>query len=363
MSDNKAKIFKKLNLDRSKIDGCIKDFCGNHFRDFEYDGIVHVNNNLYRSELIGDGKAVTIDFYYNQDGTTSVNPAVGKNKDISMALALYIRDQAGNLSDKKNSSYSVPRMNKDDVDLLIEYLRDLEGVQCIGHDVTNTYALYRFQSSFGDRITLKYYTNQTLQVQGKPLFLYQEVTCFLAEFYPFDQVVSTQAEYFHVPVRAEEVKEDLDQALKYSKEFLGEKLIKILTPSLVFKNIDIELDDYSSFVFPVLRALEGYIKLLFRSKNIRIPKKGFDDVIQCPFGMRFELREHVREQIACQATCDAIERAYNYYHENRHGLFHVDQIPEMSRLVENKRDAVRIINKTLEIIEETYRTLPIHTGA
>ncbi|GGK36593.1 mRNA endoribonuclease LsoA [Caldalkalibacillus thermarum] len=362
MSNNKSGIFKKLNMDRTKIDEWIRGFCSANFEEYEYNGIAHVNNNLYRCEFVGDGKVITVDFYFNQDGTTTINPGVGKHKDISMAVALYIRERLGNLADMRNFSYAVPRMKKENVDLLIEYLNEHDKIKLIGQDVTNTYTLYRFQSSLGDRITLKYYTNQTLQVQGKPLFLYQEITCFLAEFYPFDQLIDAQAEYFHIPVRKEEIKDELDLTLKYSKDFLGDTLIKMLTPSLVFKQIDIELDEYTSFVFPVLRVLEGYIKRLFLSRDYRLPKRGFENVFSCPFGIRYELRDEVREKINCKATCHAIERAYNYYHEHRHGLFHVEQIPEASRRIEDKREAVRIINKTLEIIEETYRMLPIHEG-
>lgn len=360
---SKSKVFKKLNINREKIDDWVRDFCGSRFKKFEYNGIAHVSNNQYRSEFFGDGKLITLDFYFNNDGTTTINPAVGKHKDISLECAFYFLEKAGDLVERRNFSYSIRKMKQEHVDLLIEYLLVNDQIKKISFDDTPNYTLHRFESSFGDRITLKYFTNGTLQVQGKPLYLYQEITCFLAEFYPFDQLIDAQAEYFHVPIRKEDIEDEINGTLKYSKDFLGEHLVKMLSASLVYKKIDIDLDDYTSFVFPVLRVLEGYIKKLFLSSNYKLPdkgSKGFDNIFICPFGKEFELRDEVKEKINCEATCKAIEKAYNYYHQNRHVLFHIRNVPEASRYIENKHEAVRMINEVLSLIEETYRALPIH---
>lgn len=360
---SKSKVFKKLNLDRQKIDKWIRDYCGLKFKEFEYNGISHVNNNLYRSEFLGDGRIITIDFYFNQDGTTTINPAVGKHREISIDCAFYIREQAGDLADRKNFSYSIHRMKKEDVERLLEYLLENDRVKKTGFDEAPNYTLHRYESSFGDRITLKYFTNGTLQVQGKPLYLYQEVTCFLAEYYPFEQLIDAQAEYFHVSIKKEDIKHEINTFLRYSQSFLGDHLVNMISTSIIYKQIDIDLDDYTSFVFPVLRVLEGYIKKLFLSKNYTLPKRGFNDIFICPFGDKFELRESVKESIKCEATCNAIEKAYNYYNKNRHGLFHIENIPEASRFIQNKHEAIRIINEVLILIEETYRTLPIHQSS
>ncbi|NMO94233.1 RNase LS family HEPN domain-containing protein [Paenibacillus lemnae] len=114
--------------------------------------------------------------------------------------------------------------------------------------------------------------------------------------------------------------------------------------------------------FPVLRALEGYIKLLFLTKGIRIAKRnGFDEHIFC-HDQKYFLRPDKRALINCEATCAAIERSFNYFNEHRNGLFHADGIDANIRLVETKQEADRIINITFQIIEETYSKLPVESA-
>lgn len=53
----------------------------------------------------------------------------------------------------------------------------------------------------------------------------------------------------------------------------------------------------------------------------------------------------------------AIEKGYNHFWAQRHGLFHVDEPAEASRIIEDREEAIRLINETLEIVENTYREL------
>ncbi|MDE7310879.1 MAG: viroplasmin family protein [Eubacterium sp.] len=47
-------------------------------------------------------------------------------------------------------------------------------------------------------------------------------------------------------------------------------ILKLLSPSVSLRKVNIDLEDYSCYTFPVLRALEGYIKYLFGLKGIVI---------------------------------------------------------------------------------------------
>jgi len=55
--------------------------------------------------------------------------------------------------------------------------------------------------------------------------------------------------------------------------------------------------------------------------------------------------------------CHAIEKSYKYYRDQRHGLFHIDSTIETTRVISNRSDANNIIEKTFEIIEQTYTSI------
>lgn len=355
-----SNFLKDLNLDRLKIKDQIVIYCQEEYKTFDVGDVRHINNTQYRCEFVGDNKKIMVDFYFKGNGTTTIKP-VGQNLSDALKAALFIKTNLCH-TDIKGSSYSIPNVENETVDLLIEYLLELEGVNKINEDVVESYTLYRLKGMDGDKVVIKHFSNKRLQVQGKPLYLYQEITYFLAEFSPFEDIVNAHSEFYNVSVTKEEIQDEFDSLLPTAKGFIGDRLKRVLSPALAYRQIDITLPDYSGFVFPVLRALEGYIKLLFKTKGILIAKRnGFDEYIFC-HDHKFFLRDDKRQIINCEATCLAIEKSLNYFNEHRNGLFHADGIDENIRLVETKQEANRIISLTFKIIEETYRTLPLKSA-
>lgn len=355
-----SNFLKNLNLDRSKIKEQVVEYCTEEFTTYSVSDIRHMNNTLYRCDVSGDTKEIVVDFYFKGNGTTTIKP-VGQNPDDSFKIGLYLKTNLCNTNTAR-ASYSIQSVENEVVTVLIEYLLELNGVAKINEDVTDLYTLYKFKSLHGDKVVIKYFINKRLQIQGKPLYLYQEITCFLAEYFPFEDIVKAQSDFFSVSITKEDIQEEFDNLLPSSKDFLGERLKSILSPALAYRQIDISLPDYTGFVFPVLRALEGYIKLLFQTKNIRIKKRnGFDEYIFFD-GQKHFLRPETTIQINCPDTCHAIERSFNYFNEHRNELFHADGIDANIRLVETKQEAVRIIDKTFQIIEETYTSIPVQSS-
>lgn len=350
----KNSIFGSLYLDRDQIEPDINEFCGRKFASFSMPGLVVVNagNGLNRCTIIGDNKEITVDFYFRADGTTTIQPAVGANQDVSFELAHYILQKAP-YADVKGVDYSVKI--GEEFDTLLEYLEALEGVQQTYTDLTgqNGYKLYQYRSKFGDRITLKYFANKTLQIQGKPMYLHQEVSCFLSQFFPFDDVVKKQGEVFSVPLDPVEVRDEIMRVLPTAHNILDEQLLKILTASLAFKKIDITLPDYSSFAWPALRTLEGYLRYLFTSKGIAQGSQ-LGGCFNLDSAGNYRLPSSVKSQVGCPKTCDAMENVYNYYNAHRHGLAHTADIAAASRIITNKREAHTIIDDVINLIESSH---------
>ncbi len=352
----KGSIFTCLNLDRDQLIPDIQEFCSGKFSSgatVSELGPVNKGNNQYRCKIVGDNKEVLIDFYFRDDGTTTIQPKVGGHQELSIELATHILSKVP-YRDVKNSSYSV-KATDEIIQFVLEYLDDLDGVSQTYKDTTgqNGYMLYQYQSKIGDRLTIKYFTNKTLQIQGKPMYLYQEVVCLLAEFFPFDEVVKNQAESYSVPLEPAEVRREIESLLPTAHKVLDPMLINILIASVAFTKIDIKFPDYSSFTFSALRTLEGYLKYLFVTKGITV-NKHFKEFKEDKTTGIYYLRPSIATAVGCPKTGQAMEEIYNYLNKNRHGLFHTAAVVSATRIISNKKDAHKIIWDTINLIESSH---------
>ena len=116
------------------------------------------------------------------------------------------------------------------------------------------------------------------------------------------------------------------------------------------------MEDYSCFTFPALRTLEGYLKYLLAEKNIVVDEThNFGTVFNKDSnGKAIVLQKHVTD-IADVDYVEALEDVYNYFKENRHVVFHVDQILIATKVIESKQEAISIINDVAALIECTYK--------
>lgn len=355
----KKNIFKSLLINRDQLLNWIKEICDESFETSEVSELSLVGNSKiqYRCEIIVDGKHVCIDFYYNNDNTTTIQPNVGQNQEIGKTIALSILKYIKfDNKDTLGRSYSVHPLERSNFDLILEFLNDLDDCDLIHStkNETSKYELFQYRSKLGDKLTLKYYENSRLQIQGKPAYLYLEVTSLLAEYFPFDEIVKSQADFFSVDINPTEVREEMKESLPNSYDSLNETLRSILSPSIALRQIDIPLDDYTCYAFPALRALEGYIKSILMNNGIVIGKDGFD--IFNKVGRKYVLNNDSCEKINNKEVTNAVEELYNYYHKERHGLFHTEAVAVMTRTIDKQR-ALQIISDVVLLIETTHTNI------
>jgi hypothetical protein len=121
--------------------------------------------------------------------------------------------------------------------------------------------------------------------------------------------------------------------------------------------LEIQLEDYSSFVFPVLRGLEGYIRQLLLLKGnedgVKNVKRIGSLFIEDGAGYSW-FQDFAKSDIGCDQTCKALEKTYNFWKIRRHGLFHVDRPIKMTPIINKKEASETIIHEALNLIEETY---------
>lgn len=129
---------------------------------------------------------------------------------------------------------------------------------------------------------------------------------------------------------------------------IDEMILKLLSPSISLRKVNIELEDYSCYAFPALRALEGYIKYLFGLKSVTI-----GHTFGCAFNNN-ALYPSIAAQIGDTVFQNELERLYAYFKKNRHVIFHAEQILIGTTLIEDKHEADEIINAVINLIESSY---------
>lgn len=344
--------FKKLNIDRRKIDAAIQEWAG---LDQKPEPVKKGNGHHYSVQK--DRIEVLIIIYLNGDGTTTLNPSAGKNKDASNELAEFIRKKCL-ITEKKDFGLTFKSVTEENFSRLLSFLLEELKAEITNDKTTSTQRLLKIKGPFNDEITLTYYSNNTIRVQGKPLNLYVEAKLFFYEILTFEEVVEKEAETYKIDINANDIRYELGQYMPKTYTFLEEKIVKIITPSLSLLKLDISLEDYSSFVYPALRGLEGYIRQLLKLKG----KENHVKLVG-QLGSLFKredpnkycfLQDFAKSDIGCDQTCEGLEKAYNYWKSKRHPIFHINKRINMTPIIYDKKTAEALVHETLTLIEETY---------
>ena len=115
--------FKELNLDRTRLQESTRKFCeANNCQNYKY---LSDKSSRHRAEYIQDGDKVIVDFYLLKNGTTTITTTVGKNHEKGQQLALYLKDELVS-DDRKSISVGIKNIEKDNFDLLIEFIQELK---------------------------------------------------------------------------------------------------------------------------------------------------------------------------------------------------------------------------------------------
>ena len=114
-----------------------------------------------------------------------------------------------------------------------------------------------------------------------------------------------------------------------------------------------ESEDYSQYAFPVLKALEGHIKILLNAANISYNSKNIGGV--------FHFNQTNDSYYLDNTSIDEplkinIEKCYNHYCLTRHKVFHFGDIignTDNTFLFDSKEQVNEVIIETLKLINGT----------
>lgn len=319
--------------------------------------------NRVRYSIENQDKTILFDIIPCANGTITLFPKVGKEQDISVQIADSILERLSSIS--YNSPFSQGFsiiMPPNDFDTLVSIIGEIDGVKLLSQsssldDGKAKYILYQFRGSLGDKVTLRYFIKtQRMQMQGKPLLLYNDIIGIVSDGRKFDDVVSAQSYYCKVNVDPKEIRDEIDSVLPNVAPFLDEVHKSILSSAFVFSKIDVDLEDYSCLIFPALRVLEGYMKKLLVNKGIICNKTttlgslfDFD-----PTQGEFIVNSSTSQKIGCKKHDKVLKLAYNHYYKYRHGSGHAGASDIDTMIIQDRKTADSILNETLKIMDSTY---------
>lgn len=344
---------KRVFIDRNKIVDMILEIGKEEWGNFTAKSLQQVGKQ-YRCEILADSKRAILDFYFNNDGTTTIY-ATGGNQDISLILKAKLEEKCQYKGEINGKTYSLKKLSNEWIENLINYLSSLEGVEVRKTEVFTHpgHIMYKFTSKIGDRLTINHYTTGTVTLQGKPAYLYGEAISILSycKEISVEDIVDTVNSFHEINITTSDVRSEMEILLPRSYKNLDDMILKLLSPSISLRRIKIPLEDYSCYAFPALRALEGYIKFLLGNKGIHV-KHSFGGIFHGT-----ELQEKHKEMIEDVTYQNEVEKLYEYLKGNRHVLFHTEQMLIGTTILEDKQEADEIVNTVLHLIETSYTNI------
>lgn len=261
------------------------------------------------------------------------------------------------LTDKKRVAvqgenwFSISHFNQDDFDAFTSIIEESDNN--ITHTVNNMAdrVIYKFSLN-SDSVTVTLFSSgkRKLLVQGKNTYLFQVIITTIVELEDESKVEQILGNAYRMSIRSDDIDSayaPIDRSLPDDYPAGNKRLIK---QSIVNLKYYLDSEDYSQYVFPALRALEGHIKYLLTAAG-RTAKRNFDcfnlDKSNTP-------QKYIVSAPLTDATKkDSIENCYNYYKSQRDTIFHFGDIlgpVDNTRFITSKDEANEIINKCIELI-------------
>lgn len=274
-----ANKYSKLCIDKEKITDWIELWCESNLKG---DSRITKSENANRIQynIVNGDNTIKIDFIKCANGLLTISPNVGVNIAISTQIAESIYERVANvLKDSPFAKGFSILISKEDFDIVIELIQTLEGVTLKNYseqfeEGKAKYQLYQFSGPAGDTVTIKMYPNtKRMQIQGKPLWLFNEIVSLVSENgVEMRDVVDAHLKYCNVDMNQKDVFEEMEAVLGSDLfNYLSTSHKAILSTSFILSKIDIDMPEYSGMIQQALRAFEGFAKKVYSKYGLICP--------------------------------------------------------------------------------------------
>lgn len=354
MAKNK---YSRLMFDVSKAPEWIEIWCESNV-DGKFN-IIEEKKSGRISYTIKAEKEFMIDFLECSGGAYTIQYKIGKNHDISEMLAesIYTRITAVGNNVGASNNFSV-KIEKSTYDSLIELLVSSDECSVTVHESRPElgYELHKLKGRLGDSVTTKYfYRSQRIQIQGRPLYLFQLIQGFLLEDETVaEAVVEEQIRYYNID-------EDIDEIKDEMKRYFGESLYGFFTKSqqmilhsfFVLEKVEIELPEFSIITNPVFRVLDGFILKLLVSGGVIHDRELVGQYFSFD-GRRYVLKPDTCKIIKNENNIKIVEHLYSLYATYRNPYSHTSECDFTTQVIETREKADEIAREVLNALKASH---------
>lgn len=358
-----SESFSKLFIKPDEVKEWIKFWCEENLSsNFEIFPVDKGQRISYK--IISDGIEIQLDLIKCSEGRYTISYKVGKRQDLSERLARYIlkRMESQKSPSAFANGFSI-KSNKETFEAVIELLDETKEAsrkeyKRFDEDGKAKYSQYKYESSFGDSIVIKYFDKtKRIQVQGKPLYLFNRIQEILvSDNDTAEGLADANLKYCNIDVDKKDIYDEMKEILGAKLyEFLSRTQKSILSSSFIFSKVDFDSDDYTAVITPALRALEGYIfKLLTSCKVIHNSELLGEYFYYSNEEGRFCLHGTYEKQIENPAKSESIERLYRIYHKRRHPYSHATERDYDTAIIESREKADSIFKEIIDAMKTSY---------
>jgi len=260
---------------------------------------------------------------------------------------------------KMNETYfSCNNVGEKEVIQIIDLIEKVPEIK-IEREINNNHCIYKLRYD-KERLTIKFYRMKSLTlVQGKPNSLFSLFISYYTEKISDFDLVKAYADMHKKRINKKDV-DDLTKnlnlpcdfpldAIKLIKQGLSEKI------ALSSKQNNAKEYDYSHYIFPLCRALEGTIKYMFEKNGIHIESKQFiGSYFQKDSNDCFTLKNEKHNYLKYKTK---LEDSYNAYYRIRNVLGHFGELlnsdvyDSNTMLISKPKDAIDTMDEILEALQ------------
>ncbi len=351
--------YKDLMLKIDGIETVIEQFFKKYpqykLRDYQNT----TSKKILKFGYVGQDDAL-VNLYVKSKGTT-VQFKTGKNQELGKIFADYLY-QTIDSNEKTSVNLSLKGFDLDYTQLLVDELNSIQDksgekeFEITKHSNKNSNRYEVRSVKYKDRLVVTHHlTTDLLQVQGKPLFCYRNFSYIISDFLDQETLFSviSKTDDNEKRIIHQEVAQGYIQRL-YVISFprMQEKYKDLLISSYCVKLSAPTLPEYSMLLYPDLRVLEGVIKefLLKHGKATNSAGKQ----IGYYFSSNRKIREEHKSDFDDEKSIAAIEACYQFYVNQRHSLFHMNDITVGSRTIDSLTNVMSLSDEISQKIESIY---------
>lgn len=350
--------YKDLNLNRETLDANIHSFLESN--GYTVDGRIQEGDKRKRV-IFGAGgiEFATVDLHLNSSGTTTVQWKMGKNQPIGEQLAIYLKATI-NPAEFENVNYSLKGITADSFDPILDCLQESDELEINTlRDEPVCKQVTLRSIAHQDSLTLTHHrTTRVLQIQGKPLSCYRTVIFLLTDLLDLkglEQVLYRKDDSSAEIVRKEMAEDYLKGVFLRSYIHLPDAVKKLLISSCCVKLAAPKLPDYCLLLYPDLRSLEGVLKQEMSGymMSVEDAKNGFGDFFDVKNGV-CTLKAKYEQAVGHAKMVDAFNKGYSFYRKHRHTIFHMEEFPDGSRMIDTLEKAIGLSKDAYAAIDGLY---------